>query len=489
MQKFLFAVACFGLMILPAFAGDSAFTTYNVTDTDGSMDSGWVVSFPTGSSDYFNTRYDNLAGRPLAGVSVGSGDFGSGLSYPLAGVFAPNLGVDGTGNTPDLTSGTTTGPVPGGGAVYNFVYASLGGTVTGGATEHVVVQLPPGDSGLLGVGQDDSGGALNFSGWTLDGYASPANGTGAAFGLNANVDVCQEFTNNNGVLALFTDCGDDTGDFSTTTVGAGDDLGMAFFAPASGTLWMLFLSFVGLPVKALTGALPTFPDGTCGALRGCTSWPPGFGGFTFNFVAVSGLPGVKGTVGTSNEVTVVTEPDVPCTWGTRDDGTYEGGWVVSGVAGSSDYFNVNYNCLVPPGVANVLDYKLAVMDFGSTATAYPTTGVFDSNYGVDPSGLTPDLSAGFQVAPMTYPAGLFASTSGLMQVRTFTTPVAYGSFASDDVHGVVQFPPGDPGLLGVGGDTTVTGSNWYNGWTLDGYATPSNDFSGTAGWGMRLGSN
>jgi hypothetical protein len=312
--------------------------------------------------------------------------------------------------------------------------------------------------------------------------------------MNLNVEVGTEIatgpTPNDGVMGEVVDLGDYTGDFTTVTIGAGDDYGVGFFAGASGTLWMFFLSFLGLPVKATTGALPTIPDGTGhGFLRGGTPWPLGFGGFTFNFVAVSGQPGVPGTVGVSNEITIITTPDPGCNWGIRDDGLYEAGYVVSIPSGSSDYFNVNYNCLTSPGVSNILDMKVAVMDFGSTASAYPTTGVFDTNYTVDPSGLTPDLSIGYQVAPFTYPPGTFASTSGLMITRTFATPIAYGVFPTDDIHSVIQFPPGDSGLLGVGGDTVNTNPDWYNAWTLDGYTTPGNDFSGTAGFGLRLGSN
>ncbi|MEW6746557.1 MAG: hypothetical protein AB1486_27780 [Planctomycetota bacterium] len=56
------------------------------------------------------------------------------------------------------------------------------------------------------------------------------------------------------------------------------------------------------------------------------------------------------------------------------------------------------------------------------------------------------------------------------------------------MHGVIQFPPGEPGLLKVGADTTPKRHiEWGAAWTGDGYATPANQFY-AGGWSIRLGS-
>src|SRR5262245_25244314 len=102
-----------------AFAGHNADSTIWSGPKGGLCDSAWVVTFPTGPSDYFdqtftvnpgssvalNTENGDLNGvLPFTGVSVSVADFGSGRNYPLVGVFASNLVLDPSGETPDLSS-------------------------------------------------------------------------------------------------------------------------------------------------------------------------------------------------------------------------------------------------------------------------------------------------------------------------------------------------------------------------------------------------
>ncbi|MEW6743980.1 MAG: hypothetical protein AB1486_14610 [Planctomycetota bacterium] len=471
------------LSVVPAFAGDSAQTTWNQTNTDGSVESGWVVSFPTGDSDFFNSRHDGLIGRPIQGVSVASADFGSGLSYPVAGLFDANFTLDPTGNTPDLSAGIGV-PVPGGGAIYNWVYGSLGVTYfPASEPQHVVCQLPPGDSATLAIGNDDETTTL-FSGWTMDGFTTPANG-GYNFGMNANIDVSQELVGSDGVLGLYRDLTDETGDFLATTVGFQDVLGFVFFAPHAGSGWMMFLSSFGAPEQKVSGVLTTLPDGSSAYRRLALGWLPGLGGLTLNLVAVSGVPGVPGSVGVSNEVTIVTVAEPQYKWGVWDDCSFETGWVVSIPVGPSDYFNVNFNNPLAPKPNEITGIAIAVLDFGTTATAFPVSGAFPANYTVDPSGNTPDLANPYDAAPFPLPPVAYTSTCGLPW-REFGTPIPYSSVLSDDVHGVMQFPPGDAGLVGVGGDTTPPISG-KTGWTIDGYRTPAN-MTDSVNIGIRLSS-
>ncbi|MEW6746646.1 MAG: hypothetical protein AB1486_28225, partial [Planctomycetota bacterium] len=418
-------------------------------------------------------------------------DFGSGTSYPRTGLFDANITLDATGNTPDLATGTSAGALPGGGVVYNYVYGSFGGNYTPASEpNHVATQFPPGDSATLAIANDDTSTTL-FSGWTQDGYTTPAYG-GYNFGLNAIVNRIAELqaapapAAYDGGLSQYLESSDERGDFTTVTVGTGNFYGLIYNNATSGVLWQLWLSFLGAPFKKLSPTLFTFPSGGGAYLRAGDFWPYGFGGFTFNFVAVSGKPGVLGSVAVSNEVTLITLPDVGCNWGIADDGVVESGWVVSIPSGSSDYFSNYFNCGFTPPVDYVTNYLLSVLDFGTTATSYPSSGVHVANTTIDPSGWTPDLSFGWAVAPYTFVPLTFATTSGMYVARDFVD-IPYATFGTDDVHGVIQFPPGDSGWLGIGGDTTPSPNvNWASTWTLNGYTTAANRFDTIAGWGLRM---
>ncbi|MEW6747670.1 MAG: hypothetical protein AB1486_33490 [Planctomycetota bacterium] len=480
-MKTIAALAVLGAVAASAMAQDVPPQYLNVTNTDGSLESGWLPGWWGGDSAYWNSRFDGLSGRMLAGVAVGSADFGSGTPYPRLGLHDANWTVDPTGNTPDLGSGFTAGPVDGGGAVFNYVFGSFGGNVVQLLEpQHVVCQSPPGNSGLLSIGNDDDTTTL-FSGWTLDGYTRPANG-GYNFGLNAAVDAIADLKALPGgchsYLHEYLNGTDETGDLQTMTREAHEFYGILYHTSCQGAVWQMWLSSLGVPVAKLTPNLPTLPSGGGGYLRAGGPFPYGFGGQTFSFVAVGGVPAVMGSVHISNEITLHTKPDLD--WGTMDDGTYEAGYSISFPAGSADYFNNNFNTGALP--TTVKDFRLAVQDFGTTFRAFPTSGVFAANYGLDPTGYTPDLAVGYAVAPFTFLPGVLATTSAQMTINDFAD-FPYATFPTNDVHGVIQFPPGESGLLSVGTDTNstrVSGSCW----TLDGYTTPAGRFGDR--FGIRL---
>ncbi|MFO0983509.1 MAG: hypothetical protein U1E76_17550 [Planctomycetota bacterium] len=219
--------------------------------------------------------------------------------------------------------------------------------------------------------------------------------------------------------------------------------------------------------------LPTIPDGdgTGSYLRLNATFPSGFGGTTYRFSAVWGNPACGNPgVGFTNCVTLVTAPDRD--FGVCDDGTIESGWLVQVPAGSADYFNNNFGA-PPSSLGNgITNLTLAVLDFGSTTSSFPTAGISNANYAIDPLGNTPDLRGGgllAQIAPFTFPPGTFATTSGAY-VRQ---PVSVSRFdLGQDVHGWVQLPPGDSGLLGIGADSSSVpwGGSFQSG---DGYFTPA----------------
>src|SRR5262245_15141020 len=170
----------------------------------GDIDGGWVVTSPTGSADYLSVAYAtskvlNVEGgtisssMPIKGVGVSVADFGTTRTYPTVGVFRPDPVLDPSGNTPDLGSPIATSSEAYVGGLPLFAYQDfdtpshlhrtsldprstldlLPRTWLTDKTICAVVQLPPGDSGLLAVGADTNP-ASGHSGFTQDGYTTAA---------------------------------------------------------------------------------------------------------------------------------------------------------------------------------------------------------------------------------------------------------------------------------------------------------------------------
>lgn len=508
MKRAFLGLATLSIAVAPAFAGHNADSTLWVTDVGALIDSGWVVGFPTGSSDYFNVGHNVVAGigntedvadgLPLTGVAIAVTDFGSGATYPVVGVFLPNLGLDPTGNTPNLASPLVAVNSPAIGPPPLFNYAALDtpeAAIPGGTTKvNSAAQLPPGDSGLLGIGADSTTAhpGVGNSGFTSDGYTTPSLiGTFFDFGINPGQDnssttSCKAADRKpHGRLRVsIPQQGIGSGDKLTTSLKGGDSLNLAFFGSKSGDKWRIYFNVAPCtPAIAIGPILPTVADGDGDGsfLRLNATWPAGFGGQTFRFSAVWGngacaAPGV----GFTNCVTIITNPDP--SFGICDDGTVESGWVVQIPSGSADYFSNNYGPK-PGSVNGLVGLTIGVLDFGA-GTPYPSSGVSPSNLGVDGTGNTPDLGSPFAtVSPFTFPAGTFATTSGSYISHAISVPG--GSLGSGNVHAWVQFPPGDSGLLGVGGDTTNPNGCSY--FTLDGFSTPAISFG--VNWAIRVATN
>jgi hypothetical protein len=503
MKKFLFAAASLGLCATLALGSDKP-GAFQRSKTDGSIEGGWVVSIPSGSSDYFNTRYDGTGTEgSVTALGINVADFGGATTYPAVGFFGANTGLDPTGGTPDLNVGLGGSPVAGPpltGTLFNYEAVELA-NFSAPATYHAVVQFPPGDPGLVGVGADQDGvqdggnespGLPNpgdSSAFTQDGYSTAAIQFGGVdWGLNSlEVPISG---NVNPKLRLTLDNADPSGDFIRSTTRAGNDFGLAVFTSdygnAQGTLWLLFLSFLGTPIKKVGPVVPTLPvDDPLGGstrdyrfVRVGDVWPTGAGGITVNFVLYAGAPGVTGSVKLSNEVTVHSLTDPNVSWGVWDDGTYESGWVVQFPTQSSDYFNVNFGSC--PGFT-VNGSQLAALDFGTTATNFPRNGVTRENLGVDGSGNTPDLVNFYVDTPAAFPSLTFITTSGALLQYNYANFVP----STANTHQFTQLPPGDNGLLGIGGDNISSFISGLSGWTLNGYSTAAN-LVGYANWGQRL---
>jgi hypothetical protein len=509
MRKALLSFAAFALAAAGASAQDSTIWSCVVP---GVPDGGWVVQFPTGSSDYFSAAYAavvtlNVEGGtvskalPIKSVGVSVADFTSGLNYPTIGVFRPNIGLDATGNTPDLSLPIATPsstPLPPGTPLFQYLNYDTSAQVTipaADATTVGVVQLPPGDSGLLGVGADANASTLQTSGYTLDGYATPS--ITLSF-LDFGISIGQDNTATNSCKPAdrvphgrlraqkLLPVGIENGDHLTTTVAGGDTLNLGFFGSKSGDKWRIYFATAPCnPAVAIGPVLPTIADsdGDGSFLRINATFPSGFGGNTFRFAAVWGngsclSPGA----GFTNCVTVITGADP--VYGIVDDCTIESGWVVQFPTGSSDYFNNSFGPK-PGNVNGVTGVTVALLDFGIATPQYPNVGVAKANTGVDPSGNTPDLGSPLaNVSPFTFPSLTFATTCS--QYISHGVSVSGGAMTGPSIHGYVQFPPGDSGLLGVGADSSSP-SQAASFYTLDGYSTPAISFF--VNWGIRIKTN
>src|SRR5262245_10084176 len=185
MRKSSFALGLTLAQASLALAGNPGDSTIWVTDLKGAIDGGGVFALPV---DYFSVAHnvvpglgnseDVVAGLPVSGIAVSVTDFSSGLAFPMVGLFYSNFALDPSGLTPDLGQpiSTVTDPDMGTPPLFAFVPIELprATIVPGTAVVNSVIQLPPGDSGLLSIGGDWTDHASGNSTLTDDGYSTPA---------------------------------------------------------------------------------------------------------------------------------------------------------------------------------------------------------------------------------------------------------------------------------------------------------------------------
>lgn len=340
---------------------------------------------------------------PLKGVGVSVADFGTTATYPTVGIFSPAIVLDPTGNTPDLALPITfsSAAITPGMPLFEYQHFP---TVAqplipaADATSLAVIQFPPGDSGLLGVGGDQQTSSLGTSGYTTDGFTTPAVmpsflDLGIAIGQDNNVPFfpCPAPTGRLRAQTL-TSAGIMAGDHLTTIVRGGDTLNLSFFGSKAGDKWRLYFNASPCtPAVAIGPVLPTIPDadGDGSYLRINAAFPTGFAGSTIRFSAVWGNAGCFPVGhGFTNCVTIIVGPDP--VWGIVDDCTIENGWVLQIPSASSDFFNNSFGPK-PSNVVAVTGLTISVLDFVTATPAFPACGISTANVGLDLSGNTPSL--------------------------------------------------------------------------------------------------
>jgi len=139
-----------------------------------------------------------------------------------------------------------------------------------------------------------------------------------------------------------------------------------------------------------------------------------------------------------------------------DDGIIESGWNVQTPAGTLRLLQQQLR-----SQARLREWRvaltIAVLDFVTAVPAFPSSGISNPNLAVDATGNTPDIAGTgllATIAPFTFAPATFATT--FAQYVSRPVSVSGSVMTGVSIHGWLQFPPGDPGLLGCGADTSYS---------------------------------
>src|SRR5262245_19928280 len=119
MKEALLGVVTFALFLTTATAQNASIWSHQLGSQffgDAAIDTGWVVTIPTLTSDWFSVAYNITAGvadnddrqfinghMSVTGLGLSVADFGTTQTYTEVGVFRPNRPLDPSGLTPNLS--------------------------------------------------------------------------------------------------------------------------------------------------------------------------------------------------------------------------------------------------------------------------------------------------------------------------------------------------------------------------------------------------
>lgn len=470
---------------------------------DGSAETSWKVSYPTGAGDAFNLDFDDLAGGMTArGVALNT--FLSTNTGPLGiryiALCSDNIGLDSTGHTPDLSSplsilGSLTGSTivtgsPGISAGYcsGFVGYDLPDVTipsTGGL--HTVTTCVTGDTGTWLCSDLTNANASNGrSYFTINNYSTPALALSAKLQMRliADVNVTEPtgsayFTVNNFPVAVSFSQTDNV----TTTLWSNCATQPTLYFQGA---FITGYPFIPAPALVLSTGFENFStisdsqQGTvCGPASDPSSGPCVPAGLVFKFGAFyldncDLTKKGKSKVKLTNLVTCTITPSPkkcnPCVcWGQFDDGQVENFWKDQNPAGPADYFNVRFGSFIDPNSglpcqSKVSDFQIPTYDTctifsaGNPNPKWGSIGLYTANTGVDSTGNTPDLSNPVVSATsLSYTPGVLdfsypCSTYDFPDVNTSTSSALAGL---TNGHVVAGWNPGDT-CTWMGGDTDGT---------------------------------
>lgn len=437
---------------------------------DGGAESCWKVVNPSGPSDYFNVCFGTeCAGQLVVAICAEECETNAGGSIGQLLVTGSNLTLDPTGCTPDLNNVITGVANPTGlpGDFCSTLVAYDVPDVKLGSTSINVVQCDnPGDSAVW-LCADSSSGTPSQSGFSSDGYSTPAIiFTPANWILGPGIIPC-------GGNTFWVDGG------LSTKINECDTICLLFAGECNFQPFLVFLSNNGNPVILAAGVvfftgIGSVDDaGNTFALQ--FKWPPtGFFG-KLTFVAVY-QDCVTGRIEVSNEISITVNQRANCGYGQQDDGIVDANiWKVQNPAGSLDYFNVHQGT-APSSVSTLTSVEVASWDFCATGPSWGEVGIYLSNTGLDATGGTP-LTPGISVVTGAA-AAVPPSQSDWAYPATLYDTADVGGAGGTDFHTAVKWGTGDS-CLWIGSDNdgtdgpcgTIPSTASY--FTLDGYSTPA----------------
>src|SRR5262245_51204576 len=183
MKKGPLGLTVLALVATTASAQNASIWSHQLAN-DAAIDTGWLVSIPSVTSDWFSAAYNVTAGlgdnddrqfingnMNVNGIGISVADFGSTQSYASVGVFRPNLPLDASGLTPNLSLpiAKSSDVIKTGTPLFTFQFFSAGeGDIPAGDTTAVAAVRFPVGPGLLGIGCDSTASGTHQCGFTQD---------------------------------------------------------------------------------------------------------------------------------------------------------------------------------------------------------------------------------------------------------------------------------------------------------------------------------
>lgn len=502
MRKFITPI---GLLVLVAsLAGAQTIATpyAEIGFDDGIAETSYKLNAPTATGDFFSVDFDALAvGQQIIGLVAVLNDNGVGQIRRI-GLYADNLGVDPSGATPDVSAAGIISELilPTGSPTTNCVddrAYDIPDIVHPSTNSHVGYTPITGDSTmwLCTDTSTDFVAGRSYASW--DTFTTPAS-------LFSTLDWMLRMAIPEGPAGTFLINGSSTAITLTETKWPSTDVTLSFWGngTVSGERVILGAFLPGGWLKLLSGATGvSLPPGGAPNVFAITAQDAGpvcgdwvvnlmvpMGGFWGDTIDTkpNGRPKAKAT----NRVALTFANNMFCTidqcFGVKDDGTLDATiFKISNPAGPVDYFNVQHGTTKKssPVVNNLTSVEVATWDFCGTTQSWSVVGVYDTNWGLDPTGSSPDLnlplgtvangSIAAGAGDWTFPAHVYDIPD-----VTANTTTAY--------HAVVGWQSGDS-CVWMGGDTTGTAddagfdcgniTNTTSHLSSTGYTTPAGSWS------------
>jgi len=488
MRKFLasLGVVCLATAASAQTCDLNTWVQYRVDD--GSAESGWKVTGPSGPSDWFNVNLGGLVSGVTAGVIIADLSETAGIAGSMndLALFTSNANGD-----PDIGGGRIQGqagaPVPAGKGFGDTGYCIP--VVTLGSDCHVAAGWNLGDSHVW-IDSDSNSAAANLSAFTQNGYATASIPWSAS---DWSLGVGGFPAGSDGTLLI--------NGSSSVKVFQGDTFCVTFTACQSGVASALFLHFGPilfgplLPIPLTITGNPFTGGPLPNQWTICVTTDCNFPTGQFCFCTIyldpcmpkpNGKPAAK--ISTTGCVTVCPSRICQGCFGQKDDGVGDTTiWKVQNPAGLSDWFNVNHGSPKPTsGVSMLTGIEIASNDFCGFGPTWGEVGLYPQLSG---SPGAPDINNPFAtVANPTMPPG----AAEWAYPATFYDIPDFAASTTTTYHAALKWSAGDT-CMWVTSDTDGTDSGCAHQigtpatsfWTLDDYTGGANAFS-TANWLMKI---